>query len=408
MSMSFEPGAPTDDDVIPLCVPSIGGNAWQYAKDCLDSGWVSSVGSYVDRFERETAARLGAKHAVATVNGTAALHAALVAVGVQPGDEVLVSTLTFIATANAVRYAGARAVPIDAEPNYWQIDPAQIETFCRNRCRREAGRLVNLATGRPLTAIVPAHILGHPVDIDPILELAAEFGLHVVEDAAEGLGAAYRKRAVGNLARVGCLSFNGNKLITTGGGGMVVTDDDAIARRVRYLTTQAKDDPLEYVHGELGYNYRLTNLQAALGCSQLERLDDHIAAKRRIAAAYANRLADVPGLTLMPEAAWAESAWWLYTVLVDEAEFGMSSRELLRFLQQRRIQSRPLWQPMHRSPVHHSPDNPACPTADRLQAWGLSLPCSVDITAAQLDRVIETLREAGCRTAARTALSANN
>lgn len=387
MSMSFEPGAPTSADVIPLCVPSIGGNAWRYVKDCLDSGWVSSVGAYVERFERETAERLGAAHAVATVNGTAALHAALVAVGVEPEDEVLVSTLTFIATANAVRYAGATAVPIDAEPGFWQIDHRRIHDFCRNHCRWNGKKLVNLVTGRRVKAIVPAHILGHPVDIDPILEIAGEYNLQVVEDAAEGLGAEYRGRRVGRLARVGCLSFNGNKLITTGGGGMVVTDDESLARRIRYLTTQAKDDPLEYVHGELGYNYRLTNLQAALGCSQLEQLDDHIAAKRRIAAEYERRLADVPGITPMPQASWASSAWWLYTVLIDAEAYGRSSRELLKALAARGIQSRPLWQPMHRSPVHKSPHNPHCPNADQLHQQALSLPCSVSMTDEHLDRV---------------------
>ena len=401
--MSFEPGAPTTGDVVPLCVPSIGGNAWTYVKDCLDAGWVSSVGAYVDRFEHRTAERLGAAHAVATVNGTAALHAALSAVGVEPGDEVLVSTLTFIATANAVRYAGARAVPIDAEPDYWQVDPARIDEFCTRDCRFDGERLINKRTGCRVAAIVPAHILGHPVDLDPILATAARYGLPVVEDAAEGFGATYRGRAVGRIGRVGCLSFNGNKLITTGGGGMVVTDDEAVARRVRYLTTQAKDDPVEYVHGEVGYNYRLTNLQAALGCAQLEQLDDHLAAKRRIADEYRRRLADVPGLLPMPEAPWAASACWLYTILIDERRYGMSSRELLRALQQRGVQTRPLWQPMHRSPVHRAPKNPECPVADRLQTQALSLPCSVGLTSEQLDRVTTAIRELAVRRGVRAA-----
>ncbi len=401
--MSFEPGAPTTGDVVPLCVPSIGGNAWTYVKDCLDAGWVSSVGAYVDRFERRTAERLGAAHAVATVNGTSALHAALLAVGVEPGDEVLVSTLTFIATANAVRYAGARAVPIDAEPDYWQVDPARIDEFCTRDCHFDGERLINKHTGCRVAAIVPAHILGHPVDLDPVLATAARFGLPVVEDAAEGLGATYRGRAVGRIGRVGCLSFNGNKLITTGGGGMVVTDDAAVARRVRYLTTQAKDDPVEYVHGEVGYNYRLTNLQAALGCAQLEQLDDHLAAKRRIADEYRRRLADVSGLLPMPEAPWAASACWLYTILVDERRYGMSSRELLRSLQERGVQTRPLWQPMHRSPVHRAPTNPECPVADRLQAQALSLPCSVGLTSEQLDRVTTAIRDLAVRRGVRAA-----
>jgi perosamine synthetase len=394
VSTSFEPGAPTPDDVVPLCVPSIGGNAWQYVKDCLDTGWVSSVGEYVTRFEKMTAERLGAKHAVAVVNGTSALHTALVCSGVQAGDEVLVSSLTFIATANAVRYAGATAIPIDAEPDYWQIDPAKIEAFLVDECTRVGDRLVNRRSGRRVSAIVPAHILGHPVDLDPILEIAARFGLKVVEDAAEGLGAAYKGRAVGRIAPVGCLSFNGNKLITTGGGGMVVTDDDAIAARARYLTTQAKDDPIEYVHGELGYNYRLTNLQAALGCAQMEQLDDHITAKRRIAAAYRRGLADVPGVTVMPEAPWADSVYWLYTVAIDEARFGMSSRALLKQLAGERVQTRPLWQPMHRSPVHSEGSFQQCPVADQLNRDALSLPSSVELTPREQERVIAGIRAA--------------
>lgn len=392
MSTSFksEIVAPAEE-MIPLCVPSIGGNAWDYVKECLDTGWVSSVGSYVDRFEKMVAARLGAAYAVATVNGTSALHAALIVSGVRAGDEVLVSTLTFIATANAARYVGARAVPIDAEARYWQIDPEQADRFCRTQCEQSGDHLVNRRTGRPVTAIIPAHILGHPVDMDALCEVAARYRLKVIEDAAEGLGALYKGRSVGNVAPIGCLSFNGNKLITTGGGGMIVTNDPAWAKRARYLTTQAKDDPLEYVHGELGYNYRLTNLQAALGCSQMEQLDEHIEAKKSIAASYNRLLADIPGITLMPQADFADSASWLYTILIDENQFGLSARQVLAALDARRIQTRPLWQPMHLSPVHAAEHNPACPVADRLYRQGLSLPCSVGMTEAQLHRVSDAL-----------------
>ncbi len=391
--MSFEPGAPQSPNTIPLCVPNIGGNATRYVQECLDTGWVSSVGKYVERFEQQMAQQLGTGHAVATVNGTSALHVALLVAGVKPDDEVLVSTLTFIATANAVRYAGAWPVPLDAEPRYWQLDAEQVADFCRRRCTWRNGKLVNNATGRRVSAIVPAHILGHPVDVDPIREVAQQFELPVVEDAAEGLGARYRQRPVGTLGHIAALSFNGNKLITTGGGGMIVTDRGEWAERARYLTTQAKDDPVEYVHGTLGFNYRLTNLQAALGCAQLEQLDEHLTSKRRIALRYAQGLADVRGITVMPEAAWAESAWWLYTVLIDEAAFGCSSRQLLKRLAARGIQTRPLWQPMHRSPVHAGGAQVGCPVADALQRDALSLPCSVQLTVEEQDRVIRTIRE---------------
>lgn len=389
--MRFEPGA-APAGFIPLCVPEIRGREWEYVKQCLDTGWVSSVGSFVDRFERQVAERIGAAHAVATVNGTAALHVALQVVGVRAGDEVLVSDLTFIAPANAVRYAGAWPVFIDAEPGYWQMDLQKASDFLARECVRRDGALRNRSTGRPVRAILPVHALGHPCDVDAVVELARRYGLAVIEDAAEGLGARYKGRPVGRPADVACFSFNGNKIVTCGGGGMIVTDNAEWAAKARYLTTQAKDDPVEYVHGEIGYNHRLTNLQAAVGVAQMEVLDDYVAAKRRIAREYGARLAGVPGLTPMPEAPWAFGTSWMYTVLVDEARFGMDSRSLLRRLHEARIQARPLWQPMHRSPAHAGAPTTECGVSDRLSAQALSLPCSVGLTDPQLSAVVESIK----------------
>lgn len=374
--------AESTDGPIPLCIPEIRGNEWAYVRDCLDSGWVSSVGGYVSRFEEMLAEFVGAAHAVATVNGTAALHTALLVAGVQPDDEVLVSGLTFIAPANAIRYAGAWPVFIDAEPDTWQMDPQEVADFLEGQCVWRDGALHNRQTGRRVRAIVPVHILGHPVDMDPILALAQRYNLAVVEDASESLGARYKGRAVGTLGDVGCFSFNGNKLITTGGGGMLVTNRPELAARARYLTTQAKDDPLEYIHGEVGYNYRLTNVQAAIGCAQMENLPAYIAAKRQIAAAYAPLLRGIPGLTQMPEADWAHSAFWLYTLLVAE-----DSRPLLESLAAQGIQTRPLWQPLHRSPAHPWGAGSHLPVADALHRRALSLPCSVGLGMAQIERV---------------------
>ena len=369
-------------------------------KECLDTNWVSSVGSFVDRFEAMVAERLGRRHAVATVNGTAALHVALRVAGIEPDDEVLVSTLTFLAPVNAIRYLGAWPFFVDAEPDYWQMDPQWLSDFLAKECRVAGGRLVNRATGRRVRAILPVHALGHPCDVGPILEVARHYDLAVVQDAAEGLGASYRERPVGSHGDLACLSFNGNKIVTTGGGGMVVTDDEEWARRARYLTTQAKDDPVEYVHGEVGYNYRLTNLLAAVGCAQLEQLDAYVARKRELAARYRSALGDVPGITPMNEAPWATSTFWMYTVLVDEAAFGMSSRALLARLAESRIQTRPLWQPAHRSPAHRDAPPADCPVADDLYARGLSLPCSVGLTDADQDRVIAAVRAAQAAPAA--------
>ena len=386
------PGAPPPEEFVPLIVPEIRGNEWAYVKECLDTNWVSSVGSYVERFERMVAERAGAKFAVATTNGTAALHIALLLAGVEQNDEVLVSSLTFIAPANTIRYVGAWPVFIDADPSYWQIDPQRIEDFLELDCVWQKGTLIRKGTGRRVRAILPVHILGHPVDLDAIQQIAERFALPVVEDATEGLGAQYRSRSLGGIGDVGCFSFNGNKIITTGGGGMLVTNRQDWAERARYLTTQAKDDPIEYVHGTVGYNYRLTNLLAAMGCAQMENLDAYIEAKRSIAARYQAALGCIPGITTPSEAEWATSTYWMYTIRIDERQTGIDARTLLRALHAKKIQTRPLWQPMHLSPAHSSHQHPPCPVAEALHGSALSLPCSVGLSEADQDRVIDAIR----------------
>jgi len=375
---------------IPLSVPEIRGNEWKYVKDCLDTGWVSSVGEYVNRFERMIAETVGTRSAVATSSGTSALHIALLVSGVEPDDEVLVSTLTFIAPVNAIRYAGAWPILMDAEPQFWQIDSQKVRDFLRGNCQYANGELRNRKTGRRVKAILPVHILGHPVDMEPIVSVAREFDLPVIEDATECLGAKYRGQNVGTIGDIACFSFNGNKIITTGGGGAIVTSNAEWAARAKYLTTQAKDDQVEFVHGEIGYNYRLTNIQAALGCAQIEMLPKYIANKLAIASRYEAGLKG-PGITVMPEAPWAESIFWLYTILVEEEQFGMSARAVLKELETRGVQTRPLWQPMHRSPVHRNCEAFHCESSDWLHARALSLPCSVGLTEADQDHVIESL-----------------
>jgi len=384
----------SSDSAIPLSVPELGGRAWEYLKECLDTNWVSSAGPFVERFERMVASVVGTRHAVATASGTAALHTVLLVAGVQPDDEVLVSAVSFIAPANAVRYVGAWPVFIDADPATWQMDPQRVDELLTQRCRRRGGALVNRASGRRVRAILPVHILGHPCDMAPLVELARRHDLVVIEDATESLGAAYRGRRVGTLGDAACFSFNGNKIVTTGGGGMVVTDNPRWAERVRYLTTQAKDDPVESIHREVGYNYRLTNLQAALGCAQMEQLEDHIAAKRRIARTYAEAFAGVPGISVMPEAPWASSIFWLYTILVEEAGYGMSSRVLRDALGRSGIEARPLWQPLHRSPAHRGSEVVGGAMAKRLVASALSLPSSVGLREADQRRVIDQILQA--------------
>lgn len=379
--------AETTVDFVPLSVPEIRGNEWEYVKECLDTGWVSSVGSYVERFEKMVAAQAGTKFAVATVNGTSALHISLLVAGVRPDDEVLVSTLTFIAPVNAIRYAGAWPVFIDSETNYWQMDPERVALFLEHECEWKNGEVRNRITGRRVSAIIPVHILGHPVDIEPILEIARKYDLKIIEDSTEALGSTYRGKAPGSFGDIGSFSFNGNKIITTGGGGMIVTDREDLAKKAKYLTTQAKDDPIEYIHGEIGFNYRLVNVLAAIGCAQMEQLPAYVAKKRSIAARYERGLAGTPGITRMQQAEWAESTYWMYTILVEPSLFGMDSRQLLKLLESQKIQTRPLWQPIHLSPAHGG-NRESLPVAEHLAEHALSLPCSVNLSEASQDRVI--------------------
>jgi perosamine synthetase len=378
----------TKTKLIPLSEPSIDGNEWEYVKDCLDTNWVSSVGSYVDRFEHLVADFVGARHGIAAVNGTAALHIALLMANVEPDDEVLVSTLTFIAPANAIRYVGAWPVLIDAEPIYWQMDPQRLTDFLKLECTWTNGTLRNKRTGRRVRAVLPVHILGHPCDMDSIIQIAREFDLTIIEDATESLGAHYRDSMVGHPGDVACFSFNGNKIMTTGGGGMIVTDNDAWAARGKYLTTQAKDDPIEYLHKEIGYNYRLPNVLAALGCAQMEQLPGFIERRRSLAAAYTTAFENVPGLKPMSEAPWARSIFWLYTALVNEDEFGLDSRALMHRLAERGIQSRPLWLPLHLSPINQDLQVYGGDVATQIQRQALSLPSSASLTPSDQDEVI--------------------
>lgn len=377
---------------IPLSVPEISGNEWKYVKECLDTGWVSSVGTYVKEFERMFAELMPGCHAVACVNGTAALHTALIIAGVQDGDEVICSDVTFIAPVNAIRYCNAVPVLIDCDMDSWQLDTKIVERFLREDCERREGGVFNKKSGRRIAAIVPVHILGQPADMDPLLKLSKEFNIPIVEDSTESLGASYNGVPTGTIGELGCFSFNGNKLISTGGGGMIVTKSQDHADRARYLTQQAKDDELEFIHNEVGYNYRLTNVAAAIGVAQLERLEEFLTIKRRIADRYAESLGDIPGVKLMPEIAGTVSALWLYTIRL----VGQSSRPLLRHLHQCGIQTRPLWQPIHLSPAYAGYDFMPCPNAEVLQTECLSLPCSVGLRPEDQERVIQEVRRFLC------------
>jgi len=380
------------DRRIPLSIPAILGNEAKYLTECVETNWVSTRGPFVDRFEEMLARTSGTRSAVACASGSAALHVALMVAGVEAGDEVLVSDLTFIASANAVKYCGAWPVLIDAEAMYWQIDPQKLEDFLRRECQVVDGVLINRTSRRRVRAVMPVHILGHPCEMQSIRDIAGRFGLPVVADAAEALGTCYDGRPAASLADISALSFNGNKIITSGGGGAVVTDNGEFAGRARYLTTQAKDDEVEFIHGSVGFNYRLTNLQAAFGVAQLERLDVCLESKRKTAAFYDGALRTLP-LVLPSEAPLARSSWWLYTVLVDERKSPVDRYSLMNALAAANVESRPLWRPISQQKPYADCHAYHCEVSVDLHRRSLSLPCSVGIADADLHRVASVVKK---------------
>lgn len=379
--------APTDLKFIPLSVPCIRGKEWDYVKECLDTGWVSTAGPWVGKFEQMFVERLGVSHAVSCMNGTAGLHIALKVAGVEPGTEVITSNVTFIATANAISYANAIPVVIDASLDTWQMDPNLLIQWLEEHAEQRTDGVFNRVTGRRISAIMPVHILGHSCDMDRVLALAERYDLPVIEDSTEALGGTYKGRPLGTLGTFGCYSFNGNKLITTGGGGMIVSHWPEGAKRAKHLTTTAKVDDEEFIHDEVGYNYRLTNVLAALGAAQMEQLDDFLAEKKAIRDRYQAALGHRDDLQLLPEPEWNQSALWLYTIRLK----GRSSRPLLQHLKANQIQSRPLWQPMNQSPAHPSLHGTPCPNSDHLSRECLSLPCSVGLSEEDQDRVVRSI-----------------
>lgn len=367
------------EDMIPLHAPEFRGREWELVKDCLDTGWVSSVGSYVDRFERQVAEASGVRFGVAVVNGTAALHIALLLAGVRPGDEVILPTLTFVATANAVVHAGGVPHLVDSSESTLGLDPEALERHLEHIAIPGEQGPVNRETGRRISAIVPMHAFGFPVDMAPLLALAARWRLPVVEDAAESLGSRYRGKSCGSFGRVATLSFNGNKIITTGGGGAIVTDDEIIAKRAKHLTTTAKvAHRWAFFHDEVGYNYRLPNLNAALGCAQFEQLAGRIAAKRRLADRYAESFAGLHGARIMREAPGSESNYWLNTLVLDRSYAGRRDA-VLEALNGAGLMARPLWTLMHRLPMYAACPRAALPVAEDLEARTVNLPSSAGL-----------------------------
>jgi dTDP-4-amino-4,6-dideoxygalactose transaminase len=366
-----------------LSPPDVGAPERAALLDAFDSGWIAPVGPDLDAFEREVAARAGVGHAAAVSSGTAALHLALLLSGVRPGDEVLVPTLTFVATANAASYVGAHPVFVDSDDATWQIDPQLVADTVDARVR----------AGRAPAAVVTVDLYGQCADADPILEVCAAHDIVVIEDAAEALGATYRDRPAGSLGRMGIFSFNGNKVITTSGGGMLVADDEAVVARARHLATQAREPFVHYEHVDVGFNYRMSNLLAALGRSQLASLDRRIERRRAIKQRYRDGLADLEGVSFMPDAPYGRPINWLTVVLVDPAVSGCTREELRLRLEEDDIEARPAWKPLHLQPVFAGVEVVGGRVAERIFDQGLCLPSGSSMTDADQDRVMGLVRD---------------
>lgn len=364
--------------------PWFAGRERDYVLDCLDAGWISSVGTYVDRFEQEVAAACGAAHGVAVVNGTAALHTALLLVGVARDEEVIVPALTFVATANAVCHAGAVPHFVDSAADTLGLCPRRLaDHLAATTERRADGALVNRATGRRIAAVVPVHVFGHPVDMDPLRALCDELGLPVIEDATEALGSTYKGRGCGSLSRIGVFSFNGNKILTTGGGGAIVTDDADLARRAKHLTTTAKKPHRwAFDHDEVAFNYRMPNLNAAVGCAQLEQLPRFVELKRTLAARYQEVLAGLPGVAVMREPAGSRSNYWLNAVLLDATAAGARDA-LLEASHAAGLMTRPVWSLMHRQPMFAKCPRADLSVAEDLERRIVNLPSSAFLATAE-------------------------
>lgn len=376
-----------NNTMVLLSGPNMGGNIWKYVKDCLDTGWVSSVGAYVDQFEKMSAEFAGTKYAVATSSGTTALHICLIMAGVNENDYVITPNITFIATCNAIRYTGAHPILIDTDEKSWQMDLDLLEEFLLNETEQRNGVCHLKKDGKRIPVIMPVHVLGNICDMDKLLLLAKQHNLMVIEDSTEALGSYYKGKHAGSFGLMGTFSYNGNKIITTGGGGMIVTDDEALAKKAKHLTTQAKSDPFEYIHDEIGYNYRLVNVAAAMGVAQMEQLPSFIERKKQIIAFYKKELNGVGDIGFQEVSDAVNPNWWMPTISTSR------QREVLKVLNDNKLQSRPFWVPMNQLQMfkddlyYNKTDR-----SDFVYKHCLSIPCSTNITDEQMADVVEKIK----------------
>jgi len=361
----------------PVAEPEIGEEELRNVIEAVKSGWISSKGSFLEEFEKSFARYIGVKYGVAVSNGTTALHLALVALGVRPGDEVIVPDLTFAATINAVLYTGAKPVLVDIHPQYWCMDPEKVEKAITPKTK----------------AIVPVHLYGHPCDMGSIMEMASEHGLYVVEDAAEAHGAEFMGRRVGSFGHVSCFSFYGNKIITTGEGGMCLTNDEELAERMRVLRDHGMRPEKRYWHEVVGYNYRMTNLQAAIGVAQLAKIDKFINKKRKIARIYAEELSNIEGITLHPEMPWAKCVYWLYSILIDDRKLKVNRDKLMEKLSEQGIETRRFFYPLHEMPIYKEYARFSYPISSSISVMGMNLPSGVTLSEDDIRYIARKVKE---------------
>ncbi len=371
-----------------LSGPNMGGNEWKYVKDCLDTGWVSSVGAYVDQFEKMSAEFAGTKYAVATSSGTTALHICLVMLGVNADDYVITPNITFIATCNSIKYTGADPILIDTDPATWQMDLDLLEQFFIEETEQRNDVCHYKKDGRRIPILMPVHVLGNICDMDRLMALAKQNNITVIEDSTEALGSYYKGKHAGSFGLMGTFSYNGNKIITTGGGGMIVTNDEMLAKKAKHLTTQAKSDPFEYVHDEIGYNYRLVNVAAAMGVAQMEQLPGFIKRKQEVMAFYKNELQGVGDIKFQEVSADVNPNCWLPTIMTEK------QKEVLKILNDNKMQSRPFWVPMNQlrmftNNIFYNKTN----QSDFVYQRCLSIPCSTNITDEDLKAVCDKIKE---------------
>ncbi len=379
----------SNDKFIALSLPNMAGNEWKYVKDCLDTGWISSVGSYVTKFEQMVADFAGAKYGIAAVNGTAALHIALLLSGVKQHDYVILPNLTFVASANSIKYLGADPLLIDADPLMWQMDLDLLEDFLATQTEVKGNELFYKKDGRRIGAIMPVHILGNMCDMDRFTAIVAKYPLPVVEDATEALGTTYKGKSAGTFSPMAAFSFNGNKIISTGGGGVIVTDDEALAKKAKHLTTTAKASADEYYHDEVGFNYRLVNVLAAIGVAQMELLPSFIERKKQIVAFYKQELTGVADIRFQQELPDVNTNGWLFTIQTEKQQ------ALLDHLNANKILSRRFWMPMNKLPMYKD-----CvyisnkDQSDYIYTTCLSIPSSTNITDEELAIVTREIKAA--------------